>query len=83
MRCHPMCSQRVHYSVSVALAGFSSCGSLAVLDVPLTSLAISVAVPVKLEVLRSSTVVFFAIPSRLHRRVVVRLVCLYSLVVHS
>ena len=29
-----MCSQRVHYSVSVAFAGFSSCGSLAVLDVP-------------------------------------------------
>ena len=34
MRCHPMCSQRVHYSVSVAFAGFSSCGSLAVLGVP-------------------------------------------------
>ena len=34
MRCHPMCLQRVHYSVSVAFAGFSSCGSLAVLGVP-------------------------------------------------
>ena len=76
MHCHPMCSQRVHYSVSVAFAGFSSCGGLAVLGVPLASLAISVAVPVKLEVLRSSTV-------RLHRRVVVRLVRLYLLVVHS
>ena len=52
----------------------SSFGSLAVLSVLLASLAISVAVPVKLEVLRSSTVAFFfAIPSRLHRRVVVRL----------
>ena len=80
MRCHPMCSQRVHYSVNVA---FSSFDSLAVLGIILASLAISDAVPVKLKALRSSTVVFFAIPSRLHRRVVVRLVRLYSLVVHS
>ena len=33
MRCHPMCLQRVHYSVSVAFVG-SVCCSLVVLGVP-------------------------------------------------
>ena len=69
-----MCLQRAHYSGSVAfISSFGSFGSLAVLTVLLASLAISIAVPVKLEVLRSSTVAFLGIPSRLHRWVVVHL----------
>ena len=55
-----MCLQRVHYSVRVAFVGSVFVCSLRVLgDLLFASLAISVAVPVKIEVLRLSTVAFF------------------------
>ena len=72
MRCRPICLQRVHYSVSVAFV-VSVCRSLAVLGVLLASFAISVTVPVKIEVSSFIDRGIFAVPSRLHRRIVVRL----------